>query len=67
MQLAASIQELEERTINIERSARQYLVLDDPLFHQRFEAHLAQSLALVEHLKGNRGAFVAASGKPALA
>ncbi len=52
LQLTASIQELEERTIDIERSARQYLVLDDPVFHQRFEAHLAQSLALVERMKG---------------
>ena len=52
LQLTASIQELEERTIDIERSARQYLVLDDPVFHQRFEEHLAQSLALVERLKG---------------
>ena len=52
LQLTASIQELEERTIDIERSARQYLVLDDPVFFQRFEEHLAQSLALVERLKG---------------
>ena len=52
LQLTASIQELEERTIDIERSARQYLVLDDPVFHQRFEEHLAQSLTLVERLKG---------------
>ena len=37
LQLTASIQELEERTIDIERSARQYLVLDDPVFNQRFE------------------------------
>jgi two-component system sensor histidine kinase GlrK len=48
--LAAAIQELAERTIDIERSARQYLVLDDPLFHQRFDEHLAQSLLLVDRL-----------------
>lgn len=53
LQLTASIQELEERTIDIERSARQYLVLDDPVFRQRFEEHLAQSLHLVERLKGH--------------
>jgi two-component system sensor histidine kinase GlrK len=51
LQLTASIQELEERSIDIERSARQYLVLDDPVFHQRFEEHLVQSLALVARLK----------------
>ena len=55
LQLTASIQELEERTIDIERSARQYLLLDDPIFRQRFEEHLAQSLALVERLKAQKG------------
>ena len=44
LQLTASIQELDERTIDIERSARQYLVLDDPVFHQRFDEHLVQWL-----------------------
>ena len=50
IQLSAALQELAERTIDIERSARQYLVLNDPLFRQRFDDHLAQSLALVERL-----------------
>lgn len=50
IQLTAAIQELAERTIDIERSARQYLVLDDPLFHQRFDDHLAQSLQLVDRI-----------------
>ncbi len=49
--LTAAIQELAERTIDIERSARQYLVLDDPQFHQRFDEHLAQSLVLVNRLE----------------
>ena len=55
LQLTASIQELDERTIDIERSARQYLVLDDPVFHQRFDEHLVQSLALVEALEAQTG------------
>lgn len=50
LQLTASIQELAERSVDIERSARQYLVLDDPLFRQRFDEHLAQSLNLVDRL-----------------
>lgn len=50
IQLTASIQELGERTIDIERSARQYLVLDNPVFRQRFDEHLSQSLAVVERL-----------------
>jgi two-component system sensor histidine kinase GlrK len=52
IQLTAAIQELAERTIDIERSARQYLVLDDPVFRQRFDEHLALSLALVDRLDG---------------
>ncbi len=52
IQLTASIQELGERAVDIERSARQYLVLDDPAFRQRFDEHLTQSLALVDRLDG---------------
>lgn len=50
IQLTAAIQELGERTVDIERSARQYLVLDNPVFRQRFDEHLGQSLAVVERL-----------------
>ncbi|MBU1363375.1 MAG: HAMP domain-containing protein [Gammaproteobacteria bacterium] len=50
IQLTASIQELGERTVDIERSARQYLVLDNPVFRQRFDEHLSQSLAVVNRL-----------------
>lgn len=50
IQLTASIQELGERTVDIERSARQYLVLDNPVFRQRFDEHLSQSLAVVDRL-----------------
>ncbi|HEX6734612.1 MAG TPA: ATP-binding protein, partial [Azonexus sp.] len=52
IQLTAVIQELAERSVDIERSARQYLVLDDPLFRQRFDEHLNQSLVLVDRLDG---------------
>lgn len=48
--LMASIQELSERTIDIERSARQYLILDDPMFRQHFDEHLARSLVVVDRL-----------------
>lgn len=50
IQLTAAIQELAERTIDIERSARQYQVLNDPVFQQRFDEHLALSLALIDRL-----------------
>ncbi len=53
--LNAEIQELGERTIDLERSARQYLLLDDPVFRQRFDEHLKQSLALVDRLDAQAG------------
>jgi len=55
IQLTAEIQELGERTIDIERSARQYLVLKDPAFRQRFDEHLTQSLALVDRIDSLAG------------
>ena len=61
--LTASIQELGERSIDIERSARQYLVLDNPLFRQHFDEHLAHSLVVVERLE----AFSAEPVAPLLA
>lgn len=51
VELTAAVEELSDRSIDIERSARQYLVLDDPLLHQRFAAHLAQSAAVVDRLE----------------
>lgn len=36
VQLTEAAQRLAERTVAMERSARQYLVLDDPTFHDRF-------------------------------
>lgn len=48
--LTAEIQELGERSIDLERSARQYLLLGDRVFLQRFDEHLAQSLTLVDRL-----------------
>lgn len=53
--LTAVIQELGERTVDIERSARQTLVIADPVFRQRFDEHLAQSLALVGRLAAMPG------------
>lgn len=50
IQLMALVQELGERTVDIERSARQYLVLDNPVFRQRFDEHLSLSLVVVDRL-----------------
>ena len=50
LQVSTSLQELSERTVDVERSARQYLVLDDPGFRLRFSENLAQALAAVDRL-----------------
>jgi two-component system, NtrC family, sensor histidine kinase GlrK len=50
LQLTASIQELGDSTIDVERSARQFLVLGDASVRQRFDENMAQSLAIVERL-----------------
>lgn len=49
--LTESIQELGERTVDVERSARQYLVLSDAGLLARFDDQLAQALAAVERLQ----------------
>lgn len=51
LQLSASIQELTDRTIELERSARQYVVLRDSALLERFDMHVARSLAALEHLE----------------
>ncbi|MCL2524555.1 MAG: ATP-binding protein [Betaproteobacteria bacterium] len=50
IQLTAAVQELAERSIDVERSARQYLVLEEALYRQRFDENLNKSLELVERL-----------------
>ena len=51
LQLSASIQELAERTINLERSTRQFIILNDPVLLGRFDENAAQSLAVANRLK----------------
>ena len=55
LQVSASIQELAERTINLERSARQFMVLKDSLLLARFDENVAHSLAAVERLEAMPG------------
>ena len=50
LQLSASIQELAARTVDLERSARQYMVLKDPAVLARFDMHVLHSLEAVERL-----------------
>lgn len=57
--LNAAAQRLAERSVTMERAARQYLVLDDPLLRQRFdEAAREASDALGELAAGTREAGI---------
>ena len=51
LRLSASIQELAERTVDLERSARQFMVLDDPAVLSRFDENVARSLAAIKLLE----------------
>ncbi len=66
--LGAAAQRLAERSVTMERAARQYLVLDDPLLRQRFNeaAHEAGD-ALDQLAAGTRDVEPAAGGREALA
>lgn len=44
LRLTAVVQVLAERTVDMERSARQFLVLGDPVLRERFDEHHGQSL-----------------------
>ncbi len=50
IQLTESIQELGERTVDLERSARQYLVLSDEVLRARFDDNLVQARTAVARL-----------------
>ncbi len=49
--LTSSVQQLSERTVDLERSARQYLVLEDPLLRERFRAAQHEALAALLRLE----------------
>lgn len=51
LQLTASIQEIGESTVDVERSARQFLVLGDPVVRQRFDENVAQSILALDRLE----------------
>ena len=54
LQLSASVQELAERTVAIERNARQFMVLNDPALLARFDENVAHCLAAVTRLESMR-------------
>lgn len=51
LELNAAIQELAERTVDLERSTRQFLVLHDPVLLKRFDEHSALALTAVQRLE----------------
>jgi two-component system sensor histidine kinase GlrK len=55
LQLSASIQELAERTVDIERSARQFMVLNESALLVRFDENAAFSLDAVTRLESLPG------------
>lgn len=60
LRLTTSIQELAARTVDLERSARQYMVLKDATVLGRFDEQAAQAVANVEAMAKLPGSPVAA-------
>lgn len=50
IQVSESIHELGERTVDVERSARQFLILNESALRGRFDENLAQARSAVDHL-----------------
>ena len=50
VEVTAGIQQLAERSVDLERGARQYLVLQEPAMHERFERIHAEAGKLLERL-----------------
>lgn len=53
LQLTADIQQLAERGVDLERSARQYFVLQDPALRLRFAEFLAQAEQLLDRVQAH--------------
>ncbi|MBK9447645.1 MAG: HAMP domain-containing protein [Betaproteobacteria bacterium] len=51
VQVTANLQQLAERTVDLERGARQYLVLKDPLLKRRFDMLVAEALPALTRLE----------------
>ncbi|WP_280154683.1 ATP-binding protein [Piscinibacter sp. XHJ-5] len=54
VQATAAVQILAERTVAMERAARQYVVLDDPVLRDRFDAAAREASAALERLQSNQ-------------
>ncbi|OYT97891.1 MAG: two-component sensor histidine kinase [Burkholderiales bacterium PBB1] len=65
--LGAAAQRLSERSVAMERAARQYLVLDDPLLRQRFDEAAHEAGDALDQLAAGTGDVKARGGGPSLA
>jgi two-component system sensor histidine kinase GlrK len=54
VQATAAIQTLAERSVAMERAARQFLVLDDPVLRDRFDAAAREASDVLTRLQGNQ-------------
>jgi two-component system sensor histidine kinase GlrK len=54
VQATAGVQILAERSVAMERAARQYLVLDDPVLHDRFDAATSEASGALDRLQTNQ-------------
>ncbi len=54
VQATAAVQTLAERSVAMERAARQYLVLDDPVLRDRFDAATRDGFDALERLQRNQ-------------
>jgi two-component system sensor histidine kinase GlrK len=50
----AAVQTLAERSVAMERAARQYLVLDDPVLRERYAAASREAMSALEELQRNQ-------------
>jgi two-component system sensor histidine kinase GlrK len=61
LQLSASIQELADRSIDLERSARQFMVIGNAGLLGRFDENVARAMVAVDHLEAIPGEFLGQS------
>lgn len=54
VQLSSAVQQLAERSVAMERAARQFLVLEDPLLRRRFNEAASDAETVLQDLQGQR-------------
>ena len=60
LKYSSAVQQLGERSVDMERSARQFLVLKDPLLRERFEQARGESLVALQTIAALRAPSVSA-------